>query len=247
MQQRRLRLGDVLDDYCPRERRITNHAIVAMIEDEVRQTRCTTCDADHEYKHARVPTPRRRKGDAVLDAVVDSSPRPAMVAPPVPDDDLADAPPAADAVTDDPGDVALAATADPGAPADAVLAAAAPDEAAPGGDDEGPVHRRLIRATLPRPEGQPPPQEWKEPEFTVRQPGTNGNGNGNRDQQRRPGRRGRGRRRGQQPGGGQPFRFGQDAQGPGRREADGNRAPSAGQREGVRGRGSRHGGRKRGR
>ena len=41
MQQRRLRLGDILDDYCPRERRITNHAVVAMIEDEVKQTRCT--------------------------------------------------------------------------------------------------------------------------------------------------------------------------------------------------------------
>ena len=48
MQQRRLRLGDILDDYCPRERRITNHVVVAMIDDEVKQTRCTTCDADHE-------------------------------------------------------------------------------------------------------------------------------------------------------------------------------------------------------
>src|ERR1700704_6087114 len=65
MQQRRLRLGDILDDYCPRERRITNHAIVAMIEDQVKQTRCTTCDADHEYKQARVPAPRRKK-DGVL-------------------------------------------------------------------------------------------------------------------------------------------------------------------------------------
>ncbi len=67
MQQRRLRLGDILDDYCPRERRITNHAVVAMIEDEVKQTRCTTCDADHEYKQAKVPSSRRRKpGDAPL-------------------------------------------------------------------------------------------------------------------------------------------------------------------------------------
>ncbi len=37
MEQRRLRLGDILDDYCPRERRLTNHAVVAMIEEE-RQT-----------------------------------------------------------------------------------------------------------------------------------------------------------------------------------------------------------------
>ena len=50
MEQRPLRLGDILDDYCPRERRLTNHAIVAMIEEDVKQTRCTTCDAEHAYK-----------------------------------------------------------------------------------------------------------------------------------------------------------------------------------------------------
>ena len=29
MQERRLRLGDVLDDYCPREKRLSNHVIGA--------------------------------------------------------------------------------------------------------------------------------------------------------------------------------------------------------------------------
>src|SRR5579884_677642 len=62
MQQRQLRLGDTLDDYCPRERRLTNHVIVAMVGDEVKQVRCATCDSDHEYKHARVPR-QRKKGD----------------------------------------------------------------------------------------------------------------------------------------------------------------------------------------
>ena len=60
MQDRRYRPGDVLDDYCPRERRITDHAIVAMIDDEIRRTRCGVCDAEHEYKEAKVPTPRRK-------------------------------------------------------------------------------------------------------------------------------------------------------------------------------------------
>ena len=35
MQERRLRLGEVLDDYCPREKRLTNHVIVALVGDEV--------------------------------------------------------------------------------------------------------------------------------------------------------------------------------------------------------------------
>src|ERR671921_2928630 len=60
MEQRRLRLGDILDDYCPRERRVTNHAVVAMINADVKRTRCTTCEAEHEYKHAKVPRQRRK-------------------------------------------------------------------------------------------------------------------------------------------------------------------------------------------
>src|SRR5215212_6947570 len=62
MEQRRLRLGDILDDYCPRERRVTNHAVVAMIEEDVKQTRCTTCDAEHVYKGGKAP--RRKKADS---------------------------------------------------------------------------------------------------------------------------------------------------------------------------------------
>ncbi len=66
MQQRQPRLGDILDDYCPRERRVTNHAVVAMVGEDVKQTRCTTCDADHEYKHAKVPRQRRKDTPTAL-------------------------------------------------------------------------------------------------------------------------------------------------------------------------------------
>src|SRR6187402_864335 len=58
MEQRTLRLGDTVDDYCPRERRITNHVVVAIVVDAIRQTRCSTCDAEHPYKDGREP--RRR-------------------------------------------------------------------------------------------------------------------------------------------------------------------------------------------
>src|SRR6187397_1227461 len=64
MQQRQPRLGDILDDYCPRERRVTNHAVVAMVGADVKQTRCTTCDAEHEFKHAKVPRQRRKSESA---------------------------------------------------------------------------------------------------------------------------------------------------------------------------------------
>src|SRR5215471_6815592 len=91
MQQRQLRLGDILDDYCPRERRLTNHVIVAMIGDDVKQTRCTTCDADHEYKHARIPRQRRKGEMPAIAAPVAVAPKkvvhdvPPAAAAPVPE------------------------------------------------------------------------------------------------------------------------------------------------------------------
>src|SRR5512144_230379 len=66
MQQRQYRPGDVLDDYCPRERRVTDHAIVAMVDSEIQRTRCVSCDAEHEFKNARVPAPRKKGSTAAL-------------------------------------------------------------------------------------------------------------------------------------------------------------------------------------
>jgi hypothetical protein len=202
MQQRRLRLGDILDDYCPRERRITNHAIVAIVDEEVRQTRCTTCDAEHEYKQAKVPPARRKRAEGSLPGdAAEAALRPRHQAPdpdhlqdePLPTD--AEQPEellTADAQGDADGEHSVDAPPDTAVALDAEPPVAAAGE---GQEDEGPVHRRLIRATLPRPEGQAP--ERKEPEFTIRQPPGRGRG--------RQGRRAHG-----PGGGGQPNRFGQD-------------------------------------
>ena len=61
MLPRQLRVGDLVDDYCPRERRLTDHAIVAMVEDDVRQVRCSACNAEHEYRQGKVPASRKKK------------------------------------------------------------------------------------------------------------------------------------------------------------------------------------------
>src|SRR5476649_1443563 len=63
MEQRLLRLGEIVDDYCPRERRLTNHAIVAIVGQTVKQTRCMTCDAEHAFKNGKEPRPRRKEKD----------------------------------------------------------------------------------------------------------------------------------------------------------------------------------------
>jgi len=172
MQQRQLRLGDVLDDYCPRERRVTNHAVVAMVGEEVRLTRCTTCDAEHNYKHARVPR-QRRKPDTppALYAPVSASGPKRVIHDPAPlAAEEAAAPPLVEA-PDEPA-APLAAQAD-----EAIDEPA--DEDADdniGNQAEGPAHRRLIRATLPRLEGQVPPSR-PGPDFTIRQPAAPGRGN----------------------------------------------------------------------
>src|SRR6188474_894901 len=98
MQDRRYRPGDVLDDYCPRERRITDHAIVAMIDDEIQRTRCGICDAEHDYKGGKVPTPRRKtQPPALFNQVLETmnGPVPASLVAPSAASAGAPAPPAA--------------------------------------------------------------------------------------------------------------------------------------------------------
>lgn len=173
MEQRRPRLGDIVDDYCPRERRLANHVVVAMIGEDIKQTRCTTCDAEHVYKNARVP-PKRKKADStaalvkqVADGLVDKprlsadaatasaeheAPEPAVhvpepASPPVPPHAEMGAAPPADAPADTP---------DPATGTDEARVV-----------EEGPVHRQLIRATLPRLPGEE--REARPiPEFTMR-------------------------------------------------------------------------------
>ena len=213
MEQRRLRLGDILDDYCPRERRVTNHAVVAMIGEDVKQTRCTTCDAEHAFKGGREPKRRKKDAQAVLYrevlagmgeselAVAGALPADAAIAVPaalVPEVEAVDAAPyeveAADAEEDEDGDAPVQqAAVDDGAD-DTDSEAVEADDAQP--VEEGPVHRRLIRATLPRPEGMAK-EPRQEPEFTMRSnPRGNfrggphrGNGTGNGNGHRNGGRR----------------------------------------------------------
>jgi hypothetical protein len=234
MQQRRFRPGDVLDDYCPRERRITDHAIVAMIDDDIKQTRCVVCDAEHEYKDGKVPAQRRRKPQAALfNQVLEGlqGPQPAARLAPQPDIEAEPESGSANGGVAEP--VAPAMPAQILADEEATFAASSPtaeraraeiptpvvgdafsdDPSAP--RDDRPWRRQLIRAALPRPEGQQPQPTRQIPEFTVRQPNNN---RGPRHGRRRGGAR--------SPGGGTqgPMRFGRDTQGqPGQRQHIGRR------------------------
>ena len=154
MQQRQLRLGDILDDYCPRERRLANHTIVAMVGDEIRLTRCTTCDTEHPYKGGKAPRLRKKKAVATLapppgDTVEAAKEPQAVLVTHTEDESSPETPLAAEV------------SANGGAPQDSN--GSAPEHA----PEEVRLHRPLIRAQLPRIEREPAPRPV--PEFTIRQ------------------------------------------------------------------------------
>jgi len=89
MSDRAPRLGDVIDDYCPRCRLLLNHDVTSLFEGEVAKVTCRTCHNAHDYRHAQVPPKRRSKRNdkkSLMEQVLASMPKPPEPppAPPAP-------------------------------------------------------------------------------------------------------------------------------------------------------------------
>jgi len=52
------RLGDDIDDFCVRCKRIMNHSVVSVVNGEPAKVRCRTCHNDHDYRHEQAPPPK---------------------------------------------------------------------------------------------------------------------------------------------------------------------------------------------
>ena len=52
------RLGDIIDDYCVKCKRLMNHAVVSLVNGEPAKVRCRTCHNDHDYRHEQAPPPK---------------------------------------------------------------------------------------------------------------------------------------------------------------------------------------------
>src|SRR5208282_5851423 len=52
------RLGDDIDDFCVRCKRVMNHAVVSVINAQAAKVRCRTCHSDHDYRHEQAPPPK---------------------------------------------------------------------------------------------------------------------------------------------------------------------------------------------
>lgn len=61
MTQRKARLGDVIDDHCPRCKLLMNHGVVGMVEGTIKKVRCLTCYFEHPYRGGRSGRSKSRK------------------------------------------------------------------------------------------------------------------------------------------------------------------------------------------
>ena len=89
MSDRAPRLGDVIDDYCPRCRLLLNHDVTSLFDGEVAKVTCRTCHNPHDYRHGQIPPKRKSKRDdkqSLVEQVLASMPKPPEPppAPPAP-------------------------------------------------------------------------------------------------------------------------------------------------------------------
>jgi hypothetical protein len=54
-----LRLGDELDDFCVKCRRLTNHLVVSLVDGKAAKVRCRSCYSDHDYRNEQAPPSKK--------------------------------------------------------------------------------------------------------------------------------------------------------------------------------------------
>jgi hypothetical protein len=63
MADRPVRLGDVIDDYCPRCRLLLNHDVASLMGGDVAKVTCRTCHNTHDYRKGEVPKRKTKKDE----------------------------------------------------------------------------------------------------------------------------------------------------------------------------------------
>ena len=87
------RLGDDIDDYCVRCKRIMNHAVVSVINGTPAKVRCRTCHSDHDFRHEQAPPPKVDSRKAALFNDVLKKVNPDAAPAEIPEADLLEADP----------------------------------------------------------------------------------------------------------------------------------------------------------
>jgi hypothetical protein len=55
---RMVRLGDDIDDFCVKCKRVMNHSVVSILNDAPAKVRCRTCHSDHDFRNEQPPPPK---------------------------------------------------------------------------------------------------------------------------------------------------------------------------------------------
>ena len=58
MLTRTVRLGDDIDDFCVKCKRVMNHSVVSILNDGPAKVRCRTCHSDHDFRNELPPPPK---------------------------------------------------------------------------------------------------------------------------------------------------------------------------------------------
>jgi len=84
------RLGDIIDDFCVKCKRIMNHAVVSILDSKPAKVRCRTCYNDHDYRHEQAPPPKVDPRKLAL--LAEKAAQAAAALPVVAEDAVTDAP-----------------------------------------------------------------------------------------------------------------------------------------------------------
>jgi hypothetical protein len=65
------RLGDDIDDFCIKCKRLTNHSIVSLVDERAAKVRCRTCYHDHDFRNEEpLPSKKDLKKAALFEEVL---------------------------------------------------------------------------------------------------------------------------------------------------------------------------------
>lgn len=88
------RLGDDLDDYCIKCKRLTNHSIVSLMGEDPAKVRCRTCYNDHDFRRCEIPPSKKdlKKMQLFNEVLAGANPLPAPEGADAPADAVEEAP-----------------------------------------------------------------------------------------------------------------------------------------------------------
>ena len=67
-----VRLGDDIDDFCVKCKRVMNHLVVSILNDGPAKVRCKTCYSDHDFRNEQAPPPKEKKASLIKQVLASS-------------------------------------------------------------------------------------------------------------------------------------------------------------------------------